>query len=172
MTISVTQLIDQSPSVCRTRVDEFKRYMQHLRTYRAGLQSLADRGIISESIMDNSFDDYLNETSGLFIDEYLQLEYISVEYWDEEFSESVNGGNCHDYGSIANITRISTIIADIREIVSQLVVVQESINDLEEKCILTGEDACDLFGDTVYSYGLDYGSYVELQSVTWVQVDD
>jgi hypothetical protein len=171
--MSINQITDQSFSSHCKVVDNFKKYMQHLRVYRAGLQSLVEQGVITETTMENGFDDYLNETVGLFIDEYLQLETINIAYWEQENVDDISTGTTdYDYASIGTIPNVSHLVSDMRGVISLISDLQDSLNDLEDKSILNENDARDILLDRIHSCGLDYGSYAEMRDIEWVECDD
>jgi hypothetical protein len=173
MTTSINQITNQSFSSHYKVVDNFKRYMQHLRVYRVGLQTLVEQGAITESTMENGFEDYLNDTVGLFIDEYLQIETINIEYWEQQgLGECSKGSTDYNYASISDISNIPHLVSDMREVISLIGDLQDSLNDLADKSLLNEDDARDILLDQIHSCGLDYGSYGEMHEIDWVVCDD
>jgi hypothetical protein len=156
-----------SPNEYGVKVNYLKTYIQFSLAYKCGLEALVSQGLISQDVFENTFHDYLNDGIGLLDDEFDALAIISREYWmDETFNDE-------NFGALSNFCSSNRcgLIDGIKKLISFLSCSQEEFNRQESEGLLTGDESCDEFSDLLSSYGLDYGSYVELLGFDWVESD-
>jgi len=172
--VSLLQHTSSPDLKLRQRVGDLKRFIQHYLIYRSGLQYLVIQGVISPSTSETVFHDYLNETTGLFDYEYFALESIYHEHWEDDLlNEKDSCNECdYDYASIANIRDVSSLIGDVRDLINYLCSVNEEIHNLEEKGVMNGDDASDLFSTILSNFDLCYSSYLDLSDLEWVEEDE
>ena len=157
-------------------IELLENYVKAAISYEKNIAYHLKEGTAVDTDDEDSIHDFLNEYGDLFDDEYEQLKDIFVRHWEDDgvamsFDPYSPDYQCPVEFGKANYSDLSSLIPEIRELISYLADCQTEYNDAEDAGELSGDEASDRFSDLLYSYGLDCSLYGELYGMEWVEVD-
>ena len=127
------------------------------------LKSQVKLGILAQFDAETLLHDYLNETSGLFDDEYHQVKEIVLE---QDFLNSDFVFNPNE-----NLSDLRSAVSDAQDEMYFLSNLWEELKDAAEEGSITDDECCDTFSDVLLNRGIDYETFVNLGSIDWVKED-
>ena len=102
--------------------------------------------------------DYLNETSWLLGNEYVQLKDALAIHISDANLDSTSGSNILD---------AYCVVDDAKNALSFLSKSWESHKEAVTQRILTDDECCDSFSDMLDDHGIDYSVFIDLCNIGW-----
>ncbi len=127
------------------------------------LKSQVRLGFLAQFDADTLLHDYLNETSGLFDDEYHQVKEVVLkqDFLDPDFNCNICD-NPHD---------LLSAVSDSQDEICFLVNLWEELKNNAEEGLIAEDECCDQFGELLFDRGIDYATFVDLCNIEWVKED-
>jgi len=128
--------------------------------FEACLQKQVASKVLSEDTAEILLHDYLNETSGLFDEEYFQLKDALSDFIEDD--NTVAGFDSSTF-NVFNATH------DAQEALAFLSKAWEDSKEAVTLQVITEDQCCDHFADILHAHNIDYSAFIDLCNLEWVE---